>query len=157
MLNGLKVVHISHNTGSITSCLRGLSGSNYENATEVGAAHILEHLCTYASQKYKGPKKLRSMILDKGGRITGTTSRDDTAYFAKVLKKDYKRSIEYLSEIFLQPLLSTKYLEETKNAVKHEIYQNIENPKKHIGRISYKILYPPATIFQLQHGGGRGR
>jgi len=142
LVNGLKIVHVPHNVGSVTACLRGLAGSNYERDDEVGAAHVLEHLCTYATRKYNLPNKLRNVILLGGGRVTGTTSRDDVAFFAKVLKKDLSQAIEYLYQIFSQPILSIENLEKTKNIIEHEIYQNIEDPKKHIGRISYRILYP---------------
>lgn len=142
LVNGLKIVHVPHNVGSVTACLRGLAGSNYEKDDEIGAAHVLEHLCSYATSKYNTPKKLRNVILSGGGRVTGTTSRDDVAFFAKVLKKDLPQTIEYLGQIFSQPILSFENLKVTINIIKHEIYQNIEDPKKHIGRISYKILYP---------------
>jgi len=135
LVNGLKVVHIPHDVGSVTACLRGLAGSNYEKHDEIGTAHALEHLCTFASKDYNTPKKLRNVILAKGGRVTGT-----------VLKKSLPDAIEYLYQVFSQPILSNKNLEITKNIIKHEIYQNIEDPKKHIGRISYKMLYPDQRL-----------
>lgn len=150
--NGLRVIHIPHSVGSITACLRGLAGSNYEKPDEVGAAHVLEHLCTYATKTYNTPNKLRNVILSGGGRVTGTTSRDDVAFFAKVLNKDLLNAVEYLFEVFHQPLLDQDNLEDTKNIIRHEIYQNIEDPKRHIGRISYRILYPNQRLSTYNTG-----
>jgi len=152
LVNGLKIVHIPHNVGSVTACLRGLAGSNYEEDDEIGAAHVLEHLCTYATKGHDSPNKLRNVILSGGGRVTGTTSRDDVAFFAKVLKRDLHQAIEYLNQVFSQPILSIENLEKTKNIIKHEIYQNIEDPKKHIGRISYRILYPNQRLAAYNTG-----
>jgi len=140
--NGFRVVFIPHKVGSVTCCLRGLAGSNYEKPDEVGVAHVLEHLCTYASKNFDTPAKLRGIVLANGGRVTGTTSRDDVAYLTKTLKENCEDGIKYLFETFAHPVLSQKNLEETKDIIKHEIYQNTENPKRYIGRISYQILFP---------------
>lgn len=151
--NGLKVVYVPHKVGSVTCCLRGLAGSNYETANETGAAHILEHLCTFGSENYDSAEALRELVTKRGGRITGTTSRDDVAFLTKTLKESYQDGLNYLFEIFSRPVLTTKNLEKTKNIIKHEIYQNMENPVKHVGRVSYKILYPNQRFSNFNTGG----
>ncbi len=140
--NGLRVIFIPHKVGSVTCCLRGLAGSNYELPDEIGVAHVLEHLCTYASENYGSPSKLRSLVTANGGRATGTTSRDDVAFLTKTLKQNYEDGIKYLCEIFSRPLLTQENLEKTKKVIAHEVFQNMEDPKRHIGRISYQILFP---------------
>jgi len=146
LVNGLKIVHVPHNVGSVTACLRGLAGSNYERDDEVGAAHVLEHLCTYATRKYNLPNKLRNVILLGGGRVTGTTSRDDVAFFAKVLKKDLSQAIEYLYQIFSQPILSIENLEKTKNIIEHEIYKL---PLKKVVQFKNSFYYPANFVLSV--------
>ncbi len=145
LANGLKVVHVPHDVGSITACLRGLAGSNYESPDEIGAAHVLEHLCMMQTNNRD--------ITANGGRVTGTTSRDDVAFFAKVLKKDLAKAVSYLSEVFAQAHPNAQKLALAKNVIRHEIYQNIEDPKRHVGRISYKILYPEQRLASYNTGG----
>jgi len=143
--NGMRIIHVPHLTGSVTACLRGLAGSCYEGEDEVGAAHALEHLCT----KTNG---LSNEILANGGRMTGTTSRDDVAFLVKVLKKDLPLAIEHLFAIFTKPKLDPAVFENVKGSIRHEIYQNIEDPKKHIGRLAYKILYPNQRLATFNTG-----
>lgn len=142
--NGLRVVVTPHKVDSITLCLRGLAGSNYENRKELGAAHFLEHLLLETSDK--------NMILSLGGRITATTSRDDVAFLVKLLKEDLAVGIKYLAEVYTNEDYSQNSLRSVKNTIKHEIRQNSENPIKHIGRIAYKILYPNQRFSILNTG-----
>ncbi len=155
LVNGLRIVYIPHVVGSVTVCLRGLAGSNYEKPYEIGAAHVLEHLSTFRSKKYSRDNFLRNIIFNNGGRITGTTSRDDVAYLVKTLKRDYRKALLFLSEVFFHPLLLENDLNKTKSIITHEIMQNIEDPKRHIGRISYKIMYPAQRFAELNTGNFR--
>ncbi|MBP7928185.1 insulinase family protein [Patescibacteria group bacterium] len=150
--NGLKVVYIPHSVNSVTCCLRGLAGSNHETKNEIGAAHLIEHLVTYASKGYPSKNELRGIVLDRGGRIIGVTSRDDVAFLTKTLKKDYQFGLKYLKEIFSEPLLQNQNLETLKKIIYQEIHQNIENPQWHIGRIGYKILYPNQRFSHFNTG-----
>jgi predicted Zn-dependent peptidase len=150
--NGLQIILIPHKVGSVTSCLRGLAGSNFESPQQVGASHALEHLLTFKSQNFKREGHLRNIILQSGGRITGTTSRDDVAYLVKTLKKDYQKALLFLSEIFYHPYLEESDLDKTKKIISHEIQQNIENPQKHLARISYRLLYPGQRFSKLNTG-----
>lgn len=150
--NGLKVILVPHRVGSVTACLRGLAGSNNEKLTELGAAHLLEHLLTFKSKNFFKEGRLRNIVLQKGGRTTGTTSRDDVAYLVKTLKEDYQRGLLFLSEIFFYPVLDKKDFEKSKKIVTHEILQNMESPSKHLSRISYRLLYPGQRFSKLNTG-----
>ncbi len=151
--NGLKIAFVPYpSVGSITICLRGLAGSNYEDCNEVGVAHLLEHYVTYGSKNYPSANSLRNMITKKGGRVTGTTSRDEVAFLTKTLKEDYETGLEFLSEIFLRPTLSIDNLEKVKGTIYQEIHQNIENPQLYIGRLAYNIMFPNQRASYLNTG-----
>ena len=140
--NGFTLVYVPHKVRSVTCCLRGLAGSNYETTKQVGAAHLLEHIHLLGSNNFPTTKQLHALVKRNGGRVTGTTSRDDVAYLTKALKENYKDGIVLLAEVFLNPKLDKKIIQVAKNVVRHEINQNIENPTRHIGRLAYKVLFP---------------
>ena len=133
--NGLRVVYIPYEAvNTVTICLRGLAGSNYETNDEIGIAHLLEHYVTFGSKKHPNTDKFRNIVLKRGGRITGTTSRDEVAFLVKILKPDVKYGLEYLSELFFYPELKKEKLQKVKKTVIQEIMQNIENPQSFISR-----------------------
>ncbi|MFC1622339.1 M16 family metallopeptidase [Patescibacteria group bacterium] len=140
--SGLTVVLSPYKTPVTVCCLRGLAGSNFEKKPEIGAAHSLEHLITYGTKNFPSKYLFRSLVTAKGGRITGTTSREDVAFLTKTLSSDYKRGVTFLSEIFDKPLLRKDDYNAVKNNIKQEILSNKEIPYNHLLRTSYKILYP---------------
>lgn len=138
--NGLKVILIPYKVDTVTCCLRGFAGSNYEQPQEIGAAHFLEHMITYGDEKYGSD--FRNIITKTGGRITATTSRDDVAFLTKTTRDSYIKGIEYLGKLFNTKNLNSDYFGQNLMAISQEILLNEENPQRNIGRISYKILYP---------------
>ncbi len=149
--NGLRVIVVSNCLESATICLRGLAGSNYESDNEVGVAHMLEHISFCGSQKYPNDE-LKHLVTKVGGKITGTTSRDDVAFFVKVLKNNVEIGLEFLSELFYNLNFDANSLDRLKKIIKCEIDQNREDVRKHIGRIAYKILYPNQRFSKYNTG-----
>lgn len=136
--NGLKIVVVPHKVKTITACLRILCGSNIENKKEIGAAHMLEHLSMRAASKTERANK----ILFNGGRFTGTTSRDDVAFFAKIMKKDLPNALDFLRSCITLTDFSQTDLQKTKEEVCQEINMNIQDPMKYVYRLSYKNIFP---------------
>ncbi|MEO5614464.1 MAG: insulinase family protein, partial [Cypionkella sp.] len=64
-----------------------MAGGRHEKPTQNGIAHFLEHMA------FKGTKRRTSLqiaeeIEDVGGYINAYTSREMTAYYARVLQAD---------------------------------------------------------------------
>jgi len=143
--NSLKVCFLPYpGVDSVTLHLRGLAGSNFENSSQIGASHILEHLSFNIGNKQK--------ILLQGGKIIGVTSRDDVLYMVKTLKENVLDSIEFLSQIFKKNEFCKSDFENQKNVVTQEIIRVKGSPEKLISRASYKILYPKQRLSKFNTG-----
>ena len=143
--NGLKICVIpNESVDSVTIHLRGLVGSNYEIGSEIGSAHLIEHLLIKNDQK----NKIKSL----GGKIVGVTSRDDVLYMVKVLKENLGDGIEFLSEILKPIIFSKNIINNQKEVVIQEIKRSLSMPEKAIGRLSRKILYPRQRMAKLNTG-----
>lgn len=143
--NGLKVCVIpDENLDSLTIHLRGLVGSNYELGSEIGSAHITEHLLVENPQKNK--------IKSFGGNIIGATSRDDVLFMIKILKQNIADGLDFLSEI-LKPRLFTKQELRTQEAIAiQEVKRSLSTPEKAISRLSKTIIYPNQRMGKLNTG-----
>ena len=75
------------------------SGSRYETAANNGAAHFLEHMAFKGTAK-RTKQQLEEQIENMGGHLNAYTSREQTAYFAKVFKHDVPTAMEIISDIF---------------------------------------------------------
>lgn len=95
-------------------------GSRYEPLKLNGISHMLEHMA------FKGTKNLSAQaIVEKiesvGGRLNAYTSRETTAYYARILADDVPLAVELLADI----LQNSVFLEEELAREKQVILQEI--------------------------------
>ena len=84
------------------------TGSAYENKSDNGISHFLEHM------SFKGTAKRTSLqiseeIEDVGGHSNAYTSREFTAYYAKMMKEDAELAIDVLIEKALKEMTNGYY------------------------------------------------
>ena len=74
------------------------TGSRYETDANNGVAHFLEHMAFKGTAK-RSQLQLETEIENMGGHLNAYTSREQTVYYAKVLKQDVPKAVEMLSDI----------------------------------------------------------
>merc|ERR1719171_688888 len=80
------------------------AGSSFETDADNGSAHFLEHMAFKGTNK-RSQYQLEKEIEDLGGHLNAYTSREQTVYYAKVLKKDVAQATDILSDILQNSLL----------------------------------------------------
>lgn len=63
------------------------AGSRYETDEDNGTAHFLEHMI-FKGTKKRTQHQLEIEIENMGGHLNAYTSREQTCYYAKVLKEN---------------------------------------------------------------------
>ncbi|HCS18298.1 MAG TPA: peptidase M16, partial [Erythrobacter sp.] len=63
------------------------AGARYEPLEANGISHMLEHMA-FKGTRRRSALEIASEIEDVGGHLNAYTSRECTAYFAKILKED---------------------------------------------------------------------
>lgn len=81
------------------------TGSRYESDATNGVAHFLEHMSFKGTAK-RNTRQLEMEVENMGGHLNAYTSREQTVYYAKVLKQDVPRAVELLSDILLNSTFS---------------------------------------------------
>jgi predicted Zn-dependent peptidase len=143
--NGLKVCLIpDKNSNAVTIHLKGLVGSNFEMGSQIGSAHILEHL--YTSSNY-GNK-----LVSNGGKIVGVTSRDDVLFMVKVSKSGVIDGLDFLSRVFTKETINKSDFDKLKSISLQEIKRIISNPEKFLGRVSSATSYSSGRMSKLNIG-----
>lgn len=128
LANGLRVVTSSRpHTESVTLGIWVKTGSAYERKDINGISHFLEHMV------FKGTNKRSSLQIseefeDVGGQTNAYTSREFTAFYAKMLKDDTELAIDILSDIVLHSNFPVSELEKEREVVVQEIKQTIDTP-----------------------------
>ena len=144
--NGFRVV--TENMPGLASTSVGIwvtAGARHETARQNGIAHFLEHMA------FKGTKRRTSLqiaeaIEDVGGYINAYTSREVTAYYARVLAADVPLAVDVLADILLNPLFDEGEIEVERGVILQEIGQALDTPDDVIFDWLQEKAYPEQPI-----------
>jgi processing peptidase subunit beta len=108
--NGLKVATESGfgETASVGVYIN--AGSAYETPANNGVAHFLEHLIFKGTPK-RSQHDLEVTVENIGASLNAYTTREHTAYFARVFKKDVATGVDILADILQNPLLDPRAID----------------------------------------------
>ena len=126
--NGMRVV--TENMPGLKSATLGIwvtTGCRHERADQNGMAHFLEHMA------FKGTARRTSLqiaeeIEDVGGYINAYTSREMTAYHARVLENDVPLALDVITDIVKNPIFDPKEIEIERGVILQEIGQANDTP-----------------------------
>ncbi len=117
------------------------AGSRSEEASNNGVAHFLEHMAFKGTEK-RSALKIAEEIESVGGYLNAYTSREVTAYYAKVLKENTKLAIDILTDIFQNSVFDPKELEREREVILQEIGQSHDTPDDVIHDYFQEVTYP---------------
>ena len=121
------------------------TGGRNETLKQNGIAHFLEHMA------FKGTLKRSSLdiaqaIENVGGYINAYTSREMTAYYARVLENDVPLAIDVISDILLNPIFDKQELETERGVILQEIGQSLDTPDDVIFDWLQETAYPDQPL-----------
>jgi len=126
--NGLRVV-TEHMPG-LESASLGIwvsAGGRHEAAEQNGVAHFLEHMA-FKGTKRRSALRIAEEIEDVGGYINAYTSREVTAYYARVLMDDVALALDLIADIVLNPVFDPREIEVERGVILQEIGQAADTP-----------------------------
>ncbi|MFK7763227.1 MAG: M16 family metallopeptidase [Roseobacter sp.] len=103
------------------------AGARHENPAQNGIAHFLEHMA-FKGTKRRSALQIAEAIEDVGGYINAYTSREVTAYYARVLQNDVPLALDVIADILLNPTLDAAEIEVERGVILQEIGQALDTP-----------------------------
>ncbi len=126
--NGFRIV-TEHMPG-LQSAALGIwvgAGGRHERAEQNGIAHFLEHMA-FKGTTTRSALQIAEAIEDVGGYINAYTSREVTAYYARVLKADVGLALDVIADILLNPVFDPAEIEVERGVILQEIGQALDTP-----------------------------
>jgi len=123
--NGLRVT--SEDSGAQTATV-GLwidAGSRYEDSSNNGVAHFLEHMAFKGTAK-RSQTDLELEVENLGAHLNAYTSREQTVFYAKCLSKDVAKAVEILADIIQNSKLGESEIERERGVILREM-QEVES------------------------------
>src|SRR5438270_2877111 len=102
-------------------------GTRHEPAEINGVAHFLEHMAFKGTER-RSARAIAEEIEAVGGHLNAYTSRESTAYYAKVLKEDLPLALDILADILLHSSFDPTELERERAVILQEIGQANDTP-----------------------------
>jgi predicted Zn-dependent peptidase len=103
------------------------AGTRNERAEVNGIAHLAEHM-VFKGTRRRSAFQISEQIEAVGGHMNAYTTREHTAYYAKVLKEDVALGLDIISDMLQHSLLDEQELARERVVVLQEIGQAEDTP-----------------------------
>src|SRR5215831_3163155 len=126
--NGLTVV--SDPMPGLESAAVGVwvnTGSRNEAPADMGVSHMLEHMA-FKGTATRTARAIAEEIEAVGGILNAYTSREQTAFHARVLKQDVPLALDMIGDILTNPTFEQSELERERQVVLQELGQARDTP-----------------------------
>jgi predicted Zn-dependent peptidase len=120
-------------------------GTRHEPAHINGVAHVLEHMA-FKGTECRSALDIAAEIEAVGGHLNAYTSREHTAYYAKVLKENVALGVDILADILQRSIFDPKELERERTVILQEIGQAIDTPDDIIFDLFQERAFPEQAM-----------
>lgn len=122
-----------------------LAGGRHERPEENGIAHFLEHMA-FKGTATRSALQIAEEIEDVGGFINAYTSREITAYYARVLSGDVPLALDLIGDILINPAFAADEIEVERGVILQEIGQALDTPDDLIFDWLQETAYPDQAL-----------
>ncbi|CAO3443646.1 M16 family metallopeptidase [Azospirillum largimobile] len=120
-------------------------GTRNEAASVNGVAHLVEHML-FKGTRRRSAFRISEEIENVGGQLNAYTTREQTAYYAKVLHEDAPLALDILSDMIQHSTLDAEELVRERTVVLQEIGQSADTPDDIIFDHFQSTAYPGQAI-----------
>jgi predicted Zn-dependent peptidase len=121
------------------------AGGRHEQIEQNGIAHFLEHMA-FKGTKTRTALQIAEAIEDVGGYINAYTSREMTAYYARVLEDDVELGLDVIADILLNPVFDESEIEVERGVILQEIGQAYDTPDDIVFDWLQEVAYPDQAL-----------
>jgi len=140
--NGLRIVTIPMTgTETVTVTVMVGVGSRYESEKEAGISHFIEHMFFKGTKKRPTTLDISSELDSIGGEFNAFTSKDKTAYYAKVDAKHLHRALDVVADMYLHSKLEEKEIDKERGTILQELNMYEDTPVRSVGETFENLLY----------------
>ena len=140
--NGVTV--LSEREPNVRSVALGVwvrAASANELRPKMGVSHLLEHMVFKGTER-RTAQQIALALESRGGSLDAYTSRDSTAFHARVLDADLPCALDVITDIVRRPLLRDSDLSLERQVVLEEISTVEDTPDDEVFDLAYETMWP---------------
>ena len=96
--NGLRVIHLPSTSPVVYCGYEIAAGTRHERPGDEGLAHFVEH-ATFKGTKRRSSLQILNTLERVGGDLNAFTVKEDTVYYAAILKEHLAKAVDVLTDI----------------------------------------------------------
>ncbi|SFF82231.1 pitrilysin family protein [Prevotella sp. KH2C16] len=127
--NGLRVIHLPSDSPVLYCGYEINAGTRDENPGEEGLAHFCEHV-TFKGTARRRPFQIINYLESVGGDLNAFTNKEDTVYYAAILKDHLERAVDLLSDIVFHSVYPQAEIEKEVEVICDEIESYNDSPSE---------------------------
>lgn len=120
-------------------------GARHEGAHEHGLAHLFEHM-VFKGTARRSARAIAEEIEDAGGSLNAWTSRDSTAFHARVLGETLPLAVDIIADMLLAPRFDAEDLEKEREVVLSEIGEALDTPDDLVFDHCQAVAFPGQSL-----------
>ncbi|MGF1560929.1 MAG: M16 family metallopeptidase [Geminicoccaceae bacterium] len=120
-------------------------GARHEAREVNGVAHLLEHMA-FKGTRRRSAQVIAETIEDVGGHLNAYTSREQTAYYARVMGEDVPLAIDLIADILRDSVMDESELARERTVVLQEIGQVNDTPDDLVFDLFQETAYPDQAL-----------
>ena len=144
--NGIRVVTDTNpDAASVSLGVWVAVGARFETPDINGISHVLEHMA-FKGTTTRSAFDISREIEDVGGIVNAYTGKDMTAYYVKVLKKDWQLGLDIISDILQHSVMDKDELAREQGVIVQEINMSNDTPDDLIFDLYNQVAYPDQPL-----------
>ena len=144
--NGIRVIVDSNpRSESVSLGVWVAVGARFETLEINGISHVLEHMA-FKGTKTRTAFDISREIEDVGGLVNAYTGKDMTAYYVKVLQKDWRLGLDIISDILQNSVMDKEELAKEQGVIIQEINMSNDTPDDLIFDLYHQTAYPDQPL-----------
>ena len=121
------------------------AGARDERDSEMGIAHMLEHMA-FKGTKRRSARDIATEVENVGGYMNAHTSREETAYYLRLLPEYLDMGIDILADILTEPTMPDEEIERERGVIIQEIGQSQDTPDDIVFDMFARASYGEHTL-----------
>ena len=120
-------------------------GTRHEPWNANGVAHLVEHMM-FKGTKTRSAYGISAAIENKGGSMNAHTSREETAYYARVLPQEAETATDIIADMLRRSVFDAKELDRERQVIIQEIGRDLDSPEDYTFDLMHKLALPKQKI-----------
>ena len=120
-------------------------GTRHEPRGANGVAHLVEHMLFKGTRK-RSAYALSAEIENKGGSMNAHTSREETAYYARVLPEAAESATDIIADMLRHSVFNLQELDRERQVIIQEIGHDLDSPEDYASDLMHQVAFPRQRI-----------